>query len=357
MSESETVYRILDASANRASEGLRTLEEYARFGLNDGSLAGKLKSLRHRLAESLSRFSRERRLLARDTPADVGTRIRERSEYERTSLADVIGAASARVQQALRVLEEYGKVVDGDVSAQLEELRYLSYTVAAELELNAMRMEPLRRLARSQLYVLIDAGANESEFAEWVGRLAGSDIDVLQLRDRSVDDRTLLHRARLGTRLAREQGKLFIMNDRADLAVAADTDGVHVGQDELPAREARKIVGAGRLVGVSTHSLEEARQAVGEGADYIGSGPVFPGRTKQFDAYVGTSLLQQVAAEIEIPVFAIGGIDGSNVDQVIAAGICRVAVTGAIRDAEDPAAAAAMLKTRLAKTPPAPADG
>lgn len=347
MSELQTAYRILDASANRASEGLRTMEEFARFGLSDPSMAGELKSLRHQLTESLTSISRERLLLARDTEGDVGTTLREPAEYARSELLDVIQAASSRVQQALRVLEEYGKVVDVNVATQIERLRYRSYTLGAALELRASRADLLARLDRSQLYVLIDAGTDESSFAETVTRLAQSSVDILQLRDRSVDDRTLLKRAELGTRIAREHEKLFIMNDRADLAVAADTDGVHVGQDELPAPKARQIVGAKRLVGVSTHSIQQAREAVRQGADYIGCGPVFPGRTKQFDTFVGTSLLDQVAAEIGIPAFAIGGIDASNVPQVIASGIRRIAVTGAIRDADEPAEAAGLLKKML----------
>ena len=350
MSESETAYRILDASTNRASEGLRTMEEFARFGLNDVGLAGELKSLRHQLTASLAAISRESMLMARDTEADVGTSIREVAEYDRPKLVDVIRAASARVQQSLRVLEEYSKLIDRDASQQIERLRYRAYTLSAQLELCSTRLDALVKLDQSRLYVLIDADANETDFIETVIRLAQSDVDILQLRDRSVDDRTLLQRARLGTKLARDHGKLFIMNDRADLAVAADTDGVHVGQDELPAADARKIVGANRLVGVSTHSIGEARAAEAAGADYIGCGPVFPGRTKKFDAYVGTLMLEQVAAEIAIPAFAIGGIDASNVDRVIGAGIRRVAVTGAIRDAEDPASAAAALRSALSQS-------
>ncbi len=347
MSELPAAYRILDASANRAAEGLRTMEEYARFGLNDSALAADLKSLRHVLSASLASFPREELLLARDTEADVGVTIGEPSEYVRGELADVIRAATSRVQQSLRVLEEYSKVADAGVSKQIEQLRYRSYTLGAALELRASRSDCLTRLRQACLYVLIDAGKDESAFVESVRRLAQSDVDILQLRDRTVDDRTLWLRARLGTEIAREQNKLFIMNDRPDLAVAADTDGVHVGQDELPAIEARRIVGAKRLVGVSTHSIEQARDAVREGADYIGCGPVFPGRTKQFDAYVGTRFLEQVADEIKIPAFAIGGIDDSNVTQVVNAGIHRVAVTGAIRDAEDPIIAAHQLKKVL----------
>jgi thiamine-phosphate pyrophosphorylase len=169
----------------------------------------------------------------------------------------------------------------------------------------------------------------------------------VQLRDRSVDDRTLLARARQGTEITRQLGGLFIMNDRPDLAVAAGTDGVHVGQDELPVAETRRIVGANRLIGVSTHSIEQAREAVADGADYIGCGPVFPGRTKAFESYVGTVFLKAVADEIKLPAFAIGGIEESNLEQVLQSGIRRVAVTGAIRDANDPVAAVSELKKRL----------
>jgi thiamine-phosphate pyrophosphorylase len=347
MSELENAYRILDASANRASEGLRTMEEYARFALNDARLAGELKSLRHDLAETLAVFPREKLLSARDTVGDVGTNVRESAEYHRSRLTDVIGAASSRVQQSLRVLEEYGKVIDPNVSQRIEQLRYRSYTVCAELELRSAGKDLRSKLDQAHLYVLIDAAADAQSFEDLVTQLVRSEIDILQLRDRSVDDRTLWLRAKRGAEITRQHGKLFIMNDRADLAVAADTDGVHVGQDELPVAEARRIVGPERLVGLSTHSIQEAREAVREGADYIGCGPVFPGQTKQFESYVGTELLRQVAAEIDLPAFAIGGITATNVDQVVAAGFCRIAVTGAIRDAADPVAAAGALRKAM----------
>jgi thiamine-phosphate pyrophosphorylase len=353
MSELQTLYRILDASANRAAEGLRTLEEFARFVLRDSSLAGQLKSLRHQLAGELSRLSREQLLLSRDTAADVGTTLRESAEYTRLEISDVIRAASSRVQQSMRVLEEYGKLIDVSMAQQIEQLRYESYRIGAELELLAPRAELLSRLYAAQLYVLIDGGHDERSFEHSVRQLAASAVDILQLRDHGLDDRTLLNRARLAVRIARDHGKILIVNDRADIAVAADADGVHVGQEELPAVDARRIVGAKRLIGVSTHSIEQAREAVRDGADYIGCGPVFPSRTKRFDAFVGTVLLQRVADEIALPAFAIGGIDAENVRDVIAAGFQRIAVTGAIRDATEPATAAEMLRRMLPAIPPA----
>ncbi len=128
---------------------------------------------------------------------------------------------------------------------------------------------------------------------------------------------------------------------------SADADGVHVGQDEIPVADARQIVGPSRLIGLSTHSIEQAREAVALGADYLGCGPVFPGRTKEFDAYVGAELLREVADEIELPAFAIGGIDATNLHHVMDAGVNRIAVTGAVRDAADPGQAAIALKEQL----------
>lgn len=345
----QATYRILDASANRASEGLRTMEEFSRFVLDDIELTSELKSIRHDLATAMRRLPRAQLLAARDTPGDVGTSIREPSEYARDSLACVATAAASRTTQSLRVLEEYGKTIDALIAADIEQIRYRCYATSAKLELRSQTNSRHSRLDASILYVLIDAGSSEAAFGETVLQLSKSGVDILQLRDRDHDDRTLIRRAHLGTQIAHQFGTMLIMNDRADLALAADTDGVHVGQDELPVADARRIVGPNRLVGLSTHSIEQARKATELGADYIGCGPVFAGRTKTFDRYVGTRLLTEVAREIKIPAFAIGGIELGNVDEVIQAGCRRIAVTGVVRDAANPTAVVATLKERLAE--------
>lgn len=345
--ETQSIYRILDASANRAGEGLRTMEEFARFSLDDAELSSALKSLRHDLTGALGEFPRDRLLAARDTEGDVGTEIGQDSEYLRPGVADVVAAAASRTQQSLRVLEEYGKTISPAAAKQIEQVRYRCYTAAAKLEME-LRGNVLReRLERSHLYVLVDACESESAFCELVQTLIDSSVDVIQLRDSSVDDRTLLSRARAAIKITRAADSLFIVNDRPDIAAAADADGIHVGQEEIPVVDARQIVGPNRLIGLSTHSIEQARESLAVGADYIGCGPVFPGRTKSFDSYVGVDFLREVAAEISLPAFAIGGIDAANVDQVIEAGVNRIAVTGAVRDANDPKAAAIAFKEKL----------
>ena len=265
--ENRDTYRILDASANRAGEGLRCLEEFARFVLDDASVTEALKSLRHELAAAVGRFSREAMLAARDTVGDVGTTITRPSEYARSQIADVVAAAASRTGQSLRVLEEYGKTVDAVASAEIEQIRYRCYTVFAQLECRSLGdqdsgNERRRRLASARLYVLVDAADCESSFARWVQSLFQWGVDIVQLRDREVDDRTLISRARLGTEIASNCGGLFIVNDRADLALASGADGVHVGQEELPANVARQIIGRDRLLGLSTHSLAQAQAAV-----------------------------------------------------------------------------------------------
>lgn len=342
----QSAYRILDASANRAGEGFRTMEELARFVLEDAELTAELKNQRHVLVAALKSVSRDLRLRARNTGEDVGTSIQEASEYRRIDLAAVVAAAAARTQQSLRVLEEYGKTIDPSGAAMIEQVRYRCYTASAELELRIGGRDRVVRLQQCRLYVLVDAGPSEEAFVSMVEALAAGAVDIFQLRDRSVDDRTLIARARIGHAIARRHDKLFIMNDRADLAVAADVDGVHVGQDELPVAAAREIVG-GRMIGVSTHSMEQALQAVKDGADYIGCGPVFPSSTKTFDHYVGTDWLADVTREVDLPAFAIGGIGLGNVDQVIAAGMRRIAVTGAIRESNEPRRVAEQLHTKL----------
>jgi thiamine-phosphate pyrophosphorylase len=140
---------------------------------------------------------------------------------------------------------------------------------------------------------------------------------------------------------------LVVINDRADVAAAVDADGVHLGQDDMSVKEARAIVGPRKLIGVSTHSIEQARAAVLDGASYIGVGPTFPSKTKDFENYPGLELLKQVAREIRLPSFAIGGISPDNVEQVIAAGFTHVAVSSAVKGGRDPAAAVQQLRLAL----------
>lgn len=336
--------RILDAAANRASEGLRVVEDYVRFALDDRYLMRLAKELRHDLTAALATIPRGERMAARETQADVGTSVSTDAEFARADLASVAAASSERVAQALRSLEEYAKLLDPQQAAKLGQIRYRHYTFQRALHIVG---ESRERLATARLYVLIDGGQDEADFTRRVAELIAAGVDVLQLRDKKLDDRTLLARGHKLRELTAGTSTLFIMNDRPDLAALCQADGVHVGQEELSVKDARAIIGPRALIGVSTHSIDQARRAVLDGANYLGVGPTFPSGTKQFAAFPGLELIAQVAAEISLPWFAIGGIGPENIEQVLQAGATRVAVSGAVWNATDPAATAKTLRDTL----------
>ncbi|HVM33384.1 MAG TPA: thiamine phosphate synthase [bacterium] len=183
------------------------------------------------------------------------------------------------------------------------------------------------------------------------GGLKGG-VQILQLRDYSLKDGELLGAARALRELTRRYQALFIVNNRPDIAVLSEADGVHVGQEDLPVKEARRILGPGKIVGVSTHALGQAQKAIAEGADYLGVGPVYATPTKAGRTPVGLDYVKQVAGlNPPIPWFAIGGIDASNLPAVLEAGARRVAVVRAIGESKDPEAAARQLGQGLEKAP------
>jgi thiamine-phosphate pyrophosphorylase len=338
------VWRTLDAAGNRAREGLRVVEDYCRFGLDDRHLTEQLKGLRHELSIALEQLPRAERLNARDTPGDVGTEVTLSSESRRVDVWQVASASLKRTGEALRSLEEFGKVIDPSFAARIESLRYRLYTLEKAMGLTC---DHLSRLEGATLYVLLDGRGSPEAFEKIARELIDAGADVIQLRDKQLNDRDLLERARRLRSLTAGTRTLFVMNDRPDLAAIVEADGVHVGQDELPVRDVRRIVGPRMLIGVSTHSLEQARQAVLDGASYIGVGPTFSSRTKAFASFTGLELLREAAAAIRLPAFAIGGITLDRLDDVLATGISRVAVSAAIAQATSPGAAAREFQRRL----------
>lgn len=342
------VVRLLDASANRAREALRVVEDFSRFALDDRHLVERLKVLRHRLTSALASIALSDRLAMRDTQGDVGTSVSTDTEQTRNDAHDVLAANFTRLQEALRSLEEFGKIEKPGFAQQIEQIRYDTYTLHKAVH---STIEGLQKLSGKRLYVLIDGRSSVDAFEQLVSSLVEVGVDVIQLRDKTLGDRELLDRARRLRNLTVSSETLFVMNDRPDLALLASADGVHVGQEELAVRDVRQIVGPGMLVGVSTHSLAQAHQAVLDGASYLGVGPTFPSGTKTFSEFPGLAFAEQVAKEVQLPAYAIGGIEESNLDDVLATGMYRIAVSGAVILAADPARAARTLLARLKASP------
>ncbi len=170
---------------------------------------------------------------------------------------------------------------------------------------------------------------------------------LVQLREKTLPLAELLPLAQRLARRCREVGALFIVNDRADLALAAGADGLHVGQDDLPAQRVRALLRPGMILGVSTHDPEQARRAVADGADYVAVGSIFPTTTKARFQLVGPELIRRVRAEVPVPLVGIGGITADNAATVLAAGADAVAVISALCAAPDPEAATRLFLARI----------
>lgn len=345
----QTTLRILDANYNRATEALRVIEETARFHLESRALSGDLKSLRHDLRTAVAAVPRADLLAARDAEGDVGADLATPAESDRADADAVTAAAFKRVQEALRAIEEFGKVLSPDLGRAAERLRFRAYTLEKRV---AACARPRSRFADARLYVLVTESLCARPWLRTVRAAVAGGADVIQLREKDLPDADYLRRAEQAREVCAEAGALFVVNDRVAVAQLVHADGVHVGQDDLPPDRVRRLVGERMAVGVSTHSLDQARRAVYDGADYLGVGPMFATTTKPHEPAVGPALAREVAAEIAIPWFALGGVTADNLPTLVDAGVSRIAVTAAVVAAPDPAAAARALRAALPEAGP-----
>ncbi len=241
-------------------------------------------------------------------------------------------------------LEEYSKLIDSELSQRFEQSRYRFYTIEKAIETNFNSRE---RLKNRRLYLLVTAENCRYGLETTVCDSIAKGVDIVQLREKDRSDKELLDMGRHVREWTHEHNALFIMNDRADLAVACKADGVHLGQDDLSLEEVRKIVGSRMLIGVSTHNINQVKEAIYAGADYLGVGPTFPSQTKEFTDFAGLNFVREVASETNLPWFAIGGLDASNLGQAFEAGASRIAVSATICDAADPRGVSRELANRL----------
>lgn len=350
------VWRAIDASANRAGEALRVLEDVVRFVLDDAHLTQLAKGLRHDLAAVLAADGLRPRVCLRDVRGDVGAGAVAAAALPRAGAEDLVAANAARAAQALRSLQECAAVVAPEAAGAFEPIRYRLYALerAARVSLAANG-----RLAGIRLCVLVDGRSDLGAFERLVESLLEAGVRMIQIRDKHLPAAAVATRARQAVTIARRRhpdgAAIVIVNDRADVAAAVGADGVHTGADDLPTLLVRRVVGPGRLVGRTAHDVAEARAAVADGADYLGVGPCFPSATKSFDAFAPADFLRAVARETSLPAFAIGGITLERLAAVESHGFTRVAVASAVTAAADPAAAARCFIERLRDRPP-PAD-
>lgn len=329
--------RMLDANGNRAAEGLRVLEDVARFVLDDARLAGLAKELRHAVRAAIPPEA----ISERDTAGDVGTTITAAGEMARARLVDVVRANASRVAEALRTAEEAAKLLAlPDVAGGLEALRYRSY----QLELGVLSRLPGWLFHRVRLYALVDTSLTDRPVAV-AAAVARGGAGAVQLRAKDLGVRAYRELALRVQEVCAANGALFVVNDHVAVARAINADAVHVGQADLVVADVRAVVGPTCAIGLSCHTPEQVRLGLTSGADYFGLGPMYATTTKPHEPCQGPELLDAVRAMLDRPSFAIGGLDAERLVALMPHLLHGAAVAGALCRAADPEKAAAELLT------------
>jgi len=330
MNQREEIYRIIDANLNRVSEGLRVIEDGVRFVLNESQLTQKIRELRHsvrKITRKIPEFDSEKLISCRDTVKDVGANFEERG---REGFKDLIRANFRRVEEGERSLEEFSKLLPiHSAEMEFKKIRFQTYSLEKEVEMR------LRNVYNFTLYVITDSTLMGENFEKKIQEVIYNGATAIQLREKNSSTLHFLKKALMLKKIIGRK-TLFIVNDRVDIAMACQADGVHLGQEDLPVPVARQIMGENKIIGVSTHSVKEAQQAEKEGANYVAIGPIFPTQTKPDSASPkGVSIISEVKIRVNIPVVAIGGINKENAGEVLKAGADGIAVISAIFKSEN----------------------
>jgi thiamine-phosphate pyrophosphorylase len=328
--------RIIDANMNRAGEGLHLLEELARLALNDAGLTQQLKTIRHEILKGDWPFNQQL-VQSRDSAGDVGVDIEAWGEERHRELPIMVVANARRVQEALRILEELAKIPGAPPQLDPEKFkqaRFALYTIEQELLSRLLRQDKIGRL--TGLYAIVDGQAlNGRSHLKVADQLIRGGAKTIQLRDKLSSKSELLNIAQQMNKLCSQHSVLFIVNDHLDIALAAGADGLHLGQQDLPIKEARKLLPIDKILGCSVTTVDQATAAESARADYLAVGSIYPTSSKETAEVVGLERLRQVRQAVSLPLVAIGGINRDNASEVLAAGADAVAIISAIMQADD----------------------
>jgi thiamine-phosphate pyrophosphorylase len=341
------VYRIVDANFNRTREAVRVIEEFCRFALNSAPLTERAKQLRHELSAAIGSLDAGRLIASRDSIADVGVGKTVDNQLARGNLSDCFTAGCKRLTESLRTLAEMTQTLNPSVAQTIERLRFTAYTLEKDIVLFS---DTQQRFKQVRLYVIISSNL-PADVLSLTHRCVAASADCIQLRAKTIDDDELFALALEFVKVCKAAGVLSIINDRVDIATAAGADGVHLGQNDMPAEYARKLQLAPLIIGKSTHSLEQLRAACRELPTYVSLGPVFSTGTKPAAEPVGLDYVKQATealADTGIGHVAIGGITLENIEQVLSAGAEAIAVCSVVTEVADPTTACRALKEKIA---------
>ena len=323
------IAQLIDANLDRAREGLRVMEDWCRFGLKRSDFSIQIKNWRQQLGVHHHNIYRKARLKTIDPAMGISHPLQK----VRTTPESVFIANSSRVQEALRVIEEFTRITDPRLSEIATKIRYETYEIEIKV-LNITEAVAKRETLKESFLYLITS--NNCNLEETVVDALKAGAKMIQYREKFLNDKEKISQAKCLASICKTYNSLFIVNDRVDIAIAVDADGVHLGQEDIPTKIARELLGDERIIGRSTHCLEDIKNAEKEGCDYIGIGPIFPSRTKKQINPIGVDCLKKGLSETPLPAFAIGGIDSSNINELSQIKNLRIAVSDAIINSKHP---------------------
>ena len=334
------IFQIIDANLDRAREGLRVLEDWARFGLGENDYVTMIKNFR----QILGRNHLEIYKLNRNKIEDQSKGLSHLEQFNRKTPEQIISSNAGRVQEALRVIEEFSRTHNYELSKIASDIRYEIYT----LEINLLNLSKNKNsekiLKENDLYVLTDHKENLLEILEEI-LIAG--VKIIQHRFKKGTDKDHLHEAIQIKNLCKKYDSLFIINDRVDIALASDADGLHLGQGDLDIKTARKLLGYSKIIGISANNETDISNAIKDGCNYIGIGPVFETSTKKDKKPLGIEKIKTLTKDLTIPWFAIGGIKKNNIANLKKNGFKKVSLVSELMNSVDPKKEANMILKML----------
>jgi len=334
------IYQIIDANLDRAREGLRVLEDWARFGLGKEKHVERIKNFRQILGKNHLEIYKK----SRNHIVDKCKGLTHQEQTNRKTPEQVISSNSGRVQEALRVIEEFSRPHNQELSKIASEIRYATYTLEIDLLSLSKAKKTVEILKDNDLYVITNQKENLLEIIEDL-LIAG--VKIIQHRFKEGPDKEHLEEAIQIKKLCEKYNSLFIINDRVDIAQASNADGIHLGQDDLDLKTARKLLGHSKIIGISANNEIDISNALKEGCDYIGIGPIFETATKKDKKPLGIEKIKRLTKNLNIPWFAIGGVKTNNISYLKKNGFKKVALVSQLMNSECPKEDAIMILKEL----------
>jgi len=335
------ILRIIDVNFNRVREGLRVIEESVRFILEDPEIFKKIKEIRHKFSQGVIHYFpsiklKSQRFVETDTGKDF-------DKKQKLNLKELIETNFFRVEESIRVLEEYSKIVNLESFPFFHNLRFEIYKIEKEVITKISR----KKIKIPCLYVILNLKEDEKEFLEFAKKVIEGKPDIIQLRYKGEDSKFFLEIAESLKKSIPDE-IIYLINDRVDICLLCDCDGVHLGKKDLYVESVRRIL-PDKIIGVSTESLEDVKVVKNKDIDYIAVGSIFKSPTKKEKKPIGTGILKEIKKIISIPLIGIGGINIENTRRVIESGADGIAVISAIEKSDNPEKIMKKLKEEIKK--------